>query len=54
MKHTDIEYFKRKLEATTDIYAREKIGKQIKLMEDAVVVYHEHRLGSTTTDGEIA
>jgi hypothetical protein len=35
----DIEFLKKKLDMTTDPVVREKLHRQISLLEDAVVVY---------------
>jgi hypothetical protein len=35
----DIEHFKKKLEETTDPIERNKLVKQIELLEDAVAIY---------------
>ena len=35
----DVEFFKKKLAATTDPDDQEKLKRQIELLEDAVVIY---------------
>lgn len=42
----DIEYFKKKLEETTDLVERDKLTKQIELLEDAVTIYRLTRPGN--------
>ena len=42
----DIEYFKKKLEETTDPIERDKLTKQIGLLEDAVTIYRLTRPGN--------
>lgn len=41
----DIEYFRDKLTFTFDATERARLEKQIALLEDAAVIYHETRLG---------
>ena len=40
----DITYFEQKLKSTTDEKDKEKITRQLQLLKDAVVIYHEKRL----------
>ena len=42
----DIEYFKKKLETTTNPQLRDKLVKQIELLEDAVTIYRLTRPGN--------
>ena len=46
----DIAYFKEKLANTKDLAGRERLQKQIDLLEDAVVIYREHRLKDKSND----
>ena len=41
----DIAYFQNKLKFTFDALGRERIIKQLALLEDAPVIYHETRSG---------
>lgn len=45
----DIEYFRQKLsrgiEQGQSVESLEKVRRQLALLEDAIVIYHEHRLG---------
>ncbi len=43
-KIPDIEHLKQKLETETDPLVKWRIEKQIELLEDALVIYHERRL----------
>jgi hypothetical protein len=43
VKVEDLMYFQNKLDKTTDPIKREKIQKQIDLLEDALIVYRLHR-----------
>lgn len=43
VKYEDLMYFQNKLNNTTDPIKREKIQKQIDLLEDALIVYRLHR-----------
>ena len=42
--NTDIEQLKQQLETETDPLVKWRIEKQIELLEDAIVIYHEKRL----------
>lgn len=42
VKYEDLMYFQNKLNNTTDPIKREKIQKQIDLLEDALIVYRLH------------
>ena len=42
--NTDIEQLKHQLETETDPLVKWRIEKQIELLEDAIVIYHEKRL----------
>jgi hypothetical protein len=43
-KIPDIEHLKQKLETETNPLVKWRIEKQIELLEDALVIYHERRL----------
>lgn len=43
-KIPDIEHLKQKLETETDPLVKWRIEKQIELLDDALVIYHERRL----------
>ncbi len=48
---TDVAHFKSKLDRETDPARQEKLKKQIELLEDAIVIYHE-KLPPRYTDAE--
>lgn len=45
----DIQYLKEKLEQEQNLSAKERIQKQIELLDDAVIIYHEHRSAELDT-----
>jgi hypothetical protein len=47
INYNDIGYFKWKLERETDPINKDCIQQQIDLLEDAIVIYHKHRLAES-------
>jgi hypothetical protein len=48
----DIEHLKKKLDLEKDPQAQAKLFKQIALLDDALVIYHEHRTGEPPHEAE--
>lgn len=48
----DVEYFREKLKSETNELVKERISKQIELLEDAIVIYHEQRLPEGNENGK--